>query len=107
MKFFKYHGLGNDYFVYDCNRNAEVLTKERVQILCNRNFGMGSDGILVGPYLSENKIWVKILNPDGSEAEKSGNGVRIFSKYLKEAGYVTQDTFTLSTLGGEVEICYY
>lgn len=104
ISFQKYHGLGNDYLVYDCNKNPVILTKENIKIICDRNFGLGSDGILVGPFIEGNKISVKIFNPDGGEAEKSGNGVRIFSKYLHDSGYVTADEYTLSTLGGDVSV---
>ncbi len=106
ITFEKYHGLGNDYLIYDCNKNAVVLKKEHIQLICHRNFGIGSDGILIGPVFEDNKIKVRILNPDGSEAEKSGNGVRIFAKYLKDSGYVKDSKFRLSTLGGDVEVSY-
>lgn len=102
----KYHGLGNDYLVLDPNLNSIKLTEEKIKKICNRNFGVGSDGILYGPILQDNKIKVKIFNPDGSEAEKSGNGVRIFSKYLLDKGYITEKTFILSTLGGDVKVEY-
>ena len=62
----KYHGLGNDYFVFDPNKNELKLTKENVRMICDRNFGMGSDGILEGPIFQEDKIYVKVWNPDGS-----------------------------------------
>lgn len=106
MQFYKYHGLGNDYLVYDSNKNKGTLKKEDVIKICDRNFGLGSDGILAGPYEVDGKLSVKIFNPDGSEAEKSGNGVRIFAKYLKDAGYVTTDEFVLHTLGGDVFVKY-
>ncbi len=102
----KYHGLGNDYLVLDPNLNSIKLTEEKIKKICNRNFGVGSDGILYGPILKDNKIKVRIFNPDGSEAEKSGNGVRIFSKYLLDKGYVKEKTFILSTLGGDVKVEY-
>lgn len=102
----KYHGLGNDYLVLDPNLNSIKLTEENIKKICNRNFGVGSDGILYGPILKDNKIKVRIFNPDGSEAEKSGNGVRIFSKYLLDKGYITEKTFILSTLGGDVKVEY-
>ncbi len=104
ITFDKYHGLGNDYLVYDCNKNPAVLKKEHIRLICNRNFGIGSDGILTGPILEDGKIKVRIFNPDGSEAEKSGNGVRIFSKYLKDAGYISEDVLLLSTPGGDVKV---
>ena len=102
----KYHGLGNDYLIFDPNKNEWKLTKEAVRLICNRNFGVGSDGLLVGPILGEDKMTVKILNPDGSEAELSGNGVRIFGKYLKDAGYVQKNHFLVNTLSGEQQIHY-
>jgi diaminopimelate epimerase len=102
----KYHGLGNDYLVYDPQRNAMALNVEKIKLICDRNFGCGSDGILFGPIRENGKTKVKIFNPDGSEAEKSGNGVRIFSKYLRDTGYMKEDSFVLSTLGGDVQVHY-
>lgn len=102
--FGKYHGLGNDYLVYDCNKNSVHLDKRSIRLICDRNFGLGSDGILVGPYFKNGKISVRIFNPDGGEAEKSGNGVRIFSKYLHDAGYIKEDKYILGTLGGDVSV---
>ena len=87
----KYHGLGNDYLVYDPNRNDCLLEERQVEALCRRNIGVGADGILYGPFIKGDELSVRIFNPDGSEAEKSGNGIRIFSRYLKDAGYVTED----------------
>lgn len=106
MLFEKYHGLGNDYLVYDCNKNKEILNDKAIRLICNRNLGLGSDGILVGPILKNGRISVQIINPDGSIAEKSGNGVRIFAKYLKDAKYVLNKKFSLDTLGGTVEVEY-
>lgn len=102
----RYHGLGNDYLVFDPNKNELELNKDNVAMLCNRNMGLGSDGILEGPYIGEKQMSLKIWNPDGSIAEKSGNGVRIFAKYLKDAGYVQKKKYDLMTDGGPVEITY-
>lgn len=102
--FHKYHGLGNDYLVFDEEKNNKKITIDEIKRVCNRNFGFGSDGILVGPIIEGDTIGMKIFNPDGTEAEKSGNGVRIFAKYLKDQGYVKDNEFTLSTLGGDVDI---
>ncbi|WP_425807442.1 diaminopimelate epimerase [Desulfitobacterium sp. Sab5] len=102
MDFSKYHALGNDYIVIDPNKTKFNLTKENIQLVCHRNFGVGSDGILYGPIIEGNNIKLKILNPDGSEAEKSGNGIRIFSRYLLDQGYINTTSFTLDTLGGKV-----
>lgn len=101
----KYHGLGNDYLVFDPNKNELELNEANVKMICNRNVGLGSDGILEGPLLGEH-LAVKIWNPDGSVAEKSGNGARIFAKYLKDAGYVQKKNYELMTDGGIVEITY-
>ena len=101
----KYHGLGNDYLVFDQNKNELELNEANVKMICNRNVGLGSDGILEGPLLGEH-LAVKIWNPDGSVAEKSGNGVRIFAKYLKDAGYVQKKNYELMTDGGIVEVTY-
>ena len=101
----KYHGLGNDYLVFDPNKNELELNEANVKMICNRNVGLGSDGILEGPLLGEH-LAVKIWNPDGSVAEKSGNGGRIFAKYLKDAGYVQKKNYELMTDGGIVEITY-
>lgn len=106
MKLEKYHGLGNDYLVYDPQNAPFLFSEEQIRRVCDRNFGVGSDGILYGPLFEEDKLKVRIFNPDGSEAEKSGNGVRIFSKYLKDAGYVTGNRFVLTTLGGDVKVEY-
>ena len=104
MDFFKYHALGNDYIVIDPNRNEISLTEANIQRICHRNFGVGSDGILYGPTFNGDEISLIILNPDGSEAEKSGNGIRIFSKYLFDESYIEDKRFKLQTLGGEVAV---
>ncbi len=104
--FYKYHGLGNDYLVYDTQKNTIKLSKDSIRLICDRNFGLGSDGILEGPVFEDGKIGVIIYNPDGSIAEKSGNGVRIFSKFLKDGGYIKKKSFILHTLGGDVTVRY-
>lgn len=104
--FEKYHALGNDYLVYDCRKNAAHLTAPMIRQICHRNYGLGSDGLLAGPYDEDGMLSVRIFNPDGGEAEKSGSGVRIFSAYLKDAGYVTAGSFSLKTLGGVVRVAF-
>ncbi|MBW4499191.1 MAG: diaminopimelate epimerase [Scytonema hyalinum WJT4-NPBG1] len=104
MDFYKYHALGNDYIVIDPNKIDVSLSPDNIRLICHRNFGIGSDGILYGPIFGSEKMKLRILNPDGSEAQKSGNGIRIFSKYLLDAGYITSRIFQLITLGGEVTI---
>ena len=99
--FTKYHALGNDYIVINPKDLPAPLTIEQVKTICHRNFGVGSDGILLGPLPSATaKCALKIYNPDGSIAEKSGNGVRIFSRYLWDIKFVGNDEFALQTDGG-------
>ena len=100
----KYHGLGNDYLVLDPNKNKIHLLERHIVKLCRSNIGAGADGILYGPIWQDEKLYVKIFNPDGSEAERSGNGVRIFAKYLLDAGYIRHRPFSLYTKAGEVRI---
>ena len=102
--FYKYHALGNDYIVIDPQQIEVNLSVENIQFICHRHFGIGSDGILYGPITADGKLGLRIFNPDGSEAEKSGNGIRIFSKYLVDAGYMTVKSFELNTLGGNVQV---
>ena len=96
----KYHGVGNDYLIFDPKKNDVVLNERLIRQLCRRNIGVGADGILYGPVMEDKKIKVRIFNPDGSEAEKSGNGIRIFSRYLKDAGYVKERQYYLPTKSG-------
>jgi len=113
MEFRKYHGLGNDYLVLDPATAGPLPTPAAIRALCRRHFGIGSDGILWGPVppaeaapssaLSATASFgVRIFNPDGSEAEKSGNGLRIFARYLWECGRVHAERFEVMTLGGVV-----
>ena len=102
--FVRSHGLGNDYLVMDPARLDFELTPERTRLICHRNLGVGSDGILVVGKNPAADFAVRILNPDGSEAEKSGNGLRIFSKFLYDHGYTKTREFTVHTLGGIVKV---
>jgi len=98
--FHRYHGLGNDYLV--CEQNVfEQFTAQQIIRICDRNLGIGSDGILVN-IASDDGIVLRIINPDGSEAEKSGNGLRIFARYLFDQGKVADSPFQVTTLGGVV-----
>ena len=104
--YYKYHGLGNDYIVIDPNVLGFDFnpSSASVKLICHRNLGIGSDGILFGPIIDGKKITFKIFNPDGSEAEKSGNGIRIFALYLVDSGYVKENYFDLYTKSGKVAI---
>jgi diaminopimelate epimerase len=103
-RFYKYHALGNDYLVLSPSELEVELDAFRIQRICHRHFGVGSDGVLLGPLeTKEADFGLRIFNPDGSEAEKSGNGLRIFSRYLWDQGLVREKEFTVMTPGGRVE----
>jgi diaminopimelate epimerase len=102
-KFVKYHALGNDYLVIRPSDIDGDIKRAMIERICHRHYGIGSDGILLGPLESSTcDFKVRIFNPDGSEAEKSGNGLRIFSRFLWDEGLVHNDQFTIETLGGPV-----
>jgi diaminopimelate epimerase len=105
MRFHKYHALGNDYLVLHPADFPDwtVPSPEQIRMICHRNFGVGSDGILWGPLPSrQSQFGLRIFNPDGSEAEKSGNGLRIFSRFLWDQK-LAAERFTVETPGGVVE----
>lgn len=103
MKYSKYHALGNDYLVIAPEDLDIELTAKNIERICHRNFGIGSDGILFGSLPSQDSDFaLRIFNPDGSEAEKSGNGLRIFSRYLWDRKLVKEE-FSINTLGGKVK----
>lgn len=102
VAFEKYHGLGNDYIVIDKKYGGD-LSGDRIVRICDVHFGIGGDGILLAD-VENGKFSLKIFNPDASEAEKSGNGLRIFSRYLFDKNLVKLgECFSIFTLGGEVK----
>src|SRR5712692_4434177 len=102
--FIKSDALGNDYLIVDPQALSFPLTERAVRLICDRHFGVGSDGILAVTPSSRADFGLRIFNPDGSEAEKSGNGLRIFARFLYEHGRTTQTRFTVETPGGLVRI---
>jgi diaminopimelate epimerase len=100
--FVKSHGLGNEYIVFDGKGINFSLSENAIRRICNVNFGIGSDGILLKTESQKADFGLRIFNPDGSEAEKSGNGLRIFCKYLYDYGFTQEKEFTVETLGGIV-----
>jgi diaminopimelate epimerase len=102
IEFHKYHALGNDYLVLP-DVDPSLLVPEAVQRLCDRHYGIGSDGLLVPAGRdSDGRVVLRIFNPDGSEAEKSGNGLRIFARYLWDQREVGPEPFAVFTKGGVV-----
>ena len=102
--FFRGHGLGNDYIVMDPKELTFKLTPKNIKAVCDRNWGLGSDGILALVPSKKADFGLRIYNPDGSEAEKSGNGLRIFARYLHATGKTKKKYFTVETKGGLVTI---
>jgi diaminopimelate epimerase len=102
--FYKGHGLGNDYIVLDPEEQGFRLTPTRVRAICDRHTGVGSDGILVLVPSRRAHFGLRIFNPDGSEAEKSGNGLRIFARYLHATRRTRRTRFAIETRGGLVEV---
>ena len=100
--FVKSHGLGNDYIVMDLKKINFRLDKKRIKEICHRNYGIGADGILLLVNSKKADFGLKIYNPDGTEAEKSGNGLRIFSKFLYDYKYTKKRNFLIETKGGIV-----
>jgi diaminopimelate epimerase len=101
VKFAKYQGLGNDYLVMEPDAGTTEELLRLAPRICHRNYGIGSDGILLGPLPSQTAPFgLRIFNPDGSEAEKSGNGLRIFARYLWDTGRVGREAFQIETRGG-------
>lgn len=102
--FTKLHGLGNDYLVIEPSSVPFALTPAAVRLICHRNLGVGADGVLVTEPPVDGCFPVRIYNPDGSEAEKSGNGVRILAKYLYDRGRTHGRELVIGTRGGDVPV---
>jgi diaminopimelate epimerase len=104
MRFEKWQALGNDYVILEAPELPWELTDTRIRRLCEPHFGIGSDGILLLSDARDERYVARlqIFNPDGSEAELSGNGAREAVLYLRDRGWTDEDTFTIITAAGEV-----
>ena len=105
MRFEKWQALGNDYIVVEREALPFELTPERVAALCRPHFGVHSDGVLLLSRPADPRAHVadlRIFNPDGSEAELSGNGAREAVLYLRRSGWTDEDEFTILTAAGEI-----
>lgn len=101
MKFIKMQGLGNDFIVVEAESFAEAAHFQHLSTAwCDRHFGIGADGILVTGRDSEG-IFMRIFNPDGSEAEMCGNGIRCIALYARKAGLVSKEEFAVKTKAGQ------
>ena len=102
MRFWKMHGLGNDYIVID-NREEKISGKQAAELakrLCERRLSVGADGLLLASNSKVGEVKMRIYNADGSEAEMCGNGIRCFAKYCYENGVVKKTEFSIETLSG-------
>ena len=102
MHFFRYHAIGNDYIVIREEDVGGPMTPAVARRICHRNFGVGSDGILLHLSDASGRFALRIYNPDGSRSEKSGNGLRIFARYLWDRKVVGAAPFTVVTPAGPV-----
>jgi diaminopimelate epimerase len=97
MQLHKYHAWGNDIIIIDPAAFSLPLTPARIRLMCDRHLGVGGDGISYGPIPNAPRAnTLRFFNPDGTEAEKSGNGMRTFARYLWDTGYVSDPNFTIS-----------
>lgn len=104
MRFEKWQALGNDYLIVESEQLPWELSAPRVQRLCDPHLGVGSDGVLLLSRSDDPQFVadLRILNPDGSEAELSGNGAREAILYLRRHGWTDEDTFTIRTAAGPI-----
>jgi diaminopimelate epimerase len=102
IRFCKYQALGNDYLILADSDQLDALSADVVRRLCNRHYGVGADGVLA-PRDTADSIGVTIWNADGSQAEKSGNGLRIYAKFLWDEGRLTETSFRIHADGGDVQ----
>jgi diaminopimelate epimerase len=101
VQFSKYHALGNDYLVFAAGHFDEPLEPEEIRKICRAHTGVGADGVLWATVQPEERNYaVRIFNPDGSEAGMSGNGVRIFARFLWDSGYINDEPVEIGTPAG-------
>ncbi len=92
MHFYKYHGTGNDFIIIDDRSNKINITGDEIKSLCNRNFGIGSDGLLILKNHENFDFEMKFYNPDGSEATFCGNGARCIVAFARFLGIIENQT---------------
>ncbi|MBV9606739.1 MAG: diaminopimelate epimerase [Solirubrobacterales bacterium] len=104
MEFEKWHALGNDYVIVEAEDLPFELTPSRIQAICAPHTGVSADGILLlsAPDDADFVARLRIYNPDGSEAELSGNGAREAVLYLRRHGWTDADSFAIQTAAGEI-----
>jgi diaminopimelate epimerase len=100
LEFTKMQGLGNDFILLDDMSEGLELTPEQVRHLCDRHFGVGADGVIAVSPSSRADLKMRVFNPDGSEAEMCGNGIRCFALYARDRGLVPGPELSVETLAG-------
>lgn len=102
VTFTKMHGLGNDYICINCLENilAENKLPQIARYMCNRNFGIGADGLILVQESTIADIKMRIFNKDGSEAEMCGNGIRCFAKYIYDNKIIDKQSISIETKAG-------
>lgn len=103
-RFYKSHGLGNDYIILSADDFNFPLTPGGIRRLCHRNLGIGGDGILWLEPATSADFAVRIYNPDGSESEKSGNGLRILAHHIHTQGLSQARAFSIEIMGGQSQV---
>eukprot|EP00775_Hariotina_reticulata_P007720 gene7720-7919_t len=102
ITFMKYQGLGNDFILVD-NRhsNEPVITPEQAAKLCDRNFGIGGDGVIFAlPAVGDTDLTMRIYNSDGSEPEMCGNGIRCLARFVADVDGTSAHKYRIHTLAG-------
>lgn len=102
----KYHGLGNDYLIWDPIKNEMELDSNRVKNIFKSNLGTGSSKIIYGPIFEEDRVRLCVFCPNGQESDINSEDVCIFIKYLKDAGYAINGLIKLSTSSGVIDISW-
>jgi len=104
MRFWKYHGLGNDFVLVENLDGSISKEPEHVRSICHRRFGVGADGILYLESSTKADFAMKVMNSDGSEAEMCGNGIRCLAKHIYDQGHMKEERMTIETLAGVMDI---
>ncbi len=97
MRFWKYHGLGNDFVLVENFDGSVPKDPEYVRAVCHRRFGIGADGILYLENSAKADFTMRVMNSDGSEAEMCGNGIRCLAKHVYDFGHKKEDELTIET----------
>lgn len=106
LRFFKMHGLGNDFVVIDAINQQVTLSTEQIRYISDRHFGVGCDQLLLveAPQDTAADFRYRIFNADGGEVEQCGNGARCFARFVREQGMTDKDIIAVETLGGLIEL---